>query len=72
MFSDAEIQEVCIHCPFVRVLTISYRNRSIVMKIICTEKSYTQKLCAQKESYTTERSYAYKSYAHKIICSEKS
>ena len=42
-FSEAEIQEVWIHCPFIGVPTISYRNRSIVMKIIRTEKPYTHK-----------------------------
>ena len=58
MFSEAEIQAVGIHCPFIRVLTISYRNRSIVMKIIRTEKSYAHK------SYAQKRSYAQKDHTH--------
>jgi len=44
MFSEGEIQEVWIHCPFIQVLTISYRNSSIVMKIIPTEKSDAHKI----------------------------
>jgi len=77
MFSEAEIQEVRIHGPFIRVLTISYRNRSIIMKIIRKEKSYAHKLYAQKKSYaqkdhmhtnhTDTKSYAEENHRPKII-----
>ena len=70
IFSEVEIQDVWIHHPFIRVPTISYRNGRIVMKtyrkIIGTQMIHSAKIM------DPERSYRRKSYAYKIIRSEKS
>jgi hypothetical protein len=84
MLSEEEVQEIWIHCPFIRILTIGYRNRSIVIenhthgKIIPTQKSYACKNHTHRKIICREKSYAQKiirtekSYAQKIIRPEKS
>jgi hypothetical protein len=79
MLSEEEVQEIWIHCPFIRILTIGYRNWSIVIenhthgKIIRTQKSYAQKNHTQRKIIRPEKSYAQKNHTpRKIIRPEKS
>ena len=67
MLSEAEIQEVRIHCLFIRVLIISYRKRSIVMQIIHTKKSYAHKSYIPKDHMHTNHRLRKKHTPRKII-----
>jgi hypothetical protein len=75
MLSEEEVQEIWIHCPFIRILTIGYRNWSIVIenhthgKIIHTQKSYVQKKSYAQKIIRPEKSYAQKNHTPgNIIC----